>query len=164
MLVALTRRHWRELVSLTGIEETIGALERSLGVRLDDEDARYEYREVIAALVRPWFAQRGFAEVTAALDRSGVLWGPYRSIQELVDEPDSLLRRSDLMVDVEHPVSGVYPTPCGVLGFAGWREHSALPAPLLGDDTDDVLSSVAGLGATELAGLRARGVIGGDRD
>jgi 2-methylfumaryl-CoA isomerase len=164
MLVALTRRHWRELVALTDIAETIATLERSLGVDLGDENARYEYREVIAALVRPWFAQRRFDEVTAALDRSGVLWGPYRSIEELVEAPDSLLWRSDLMADVQHPGSGTYATPRSVLNFDGRREHTALPSPRLGADTAEVLARLTGREREDLDELFERRVIGGPHD
>jgi 2-methylfumaryl-CoA isomerase len=50
MIVALTERHWRNLVEMTGLSETIAALEQSLQVDLDAEEARYEYRQVLAAL------------------------------------------------------------------------------------------------------------------
>jgi 2-methylfumaryl-CoA isomerase len=161
MIVALTARHWRNLVEMTGISETIEALERSLKVDLVAEQGRYQYREVLAALLRPWFEQRTLEDVTAGLDKSQVLWGTYRTIEEFVMRPDSLMRSSDLMVDVDQPGIGTLPTPRPVLGFSGWDGGAPAPASTLGDDTDDVLGSLLGLGPNELEQLRARSLIGG---
>jgi 2-methylfumaryl-CoA isomerase len=161
MIVALTERHWHKLVELTGIAEAVAALETSLKVDLNAEEGRYRYRQVLKALMRPWFEERPFEEVTASLDRARVLWGPYRSVENLVTDPSSLLHLSDLMVDVDQPGIGTFPVPRPVLGFSEWDDAAPAPAPVLGRDTDDVLGRVLGLGADDLADLRSRSVIGG---
>lgn len=161
MLVALTRRHWQTLTEVTGVVETIGALERALAVDFADEETRYRYREVIAALVRPWFEQRTMDDVVATLEKSGVLWGPYRTVTELVRDTDSILHRGELMVAVDHPVSGPYLTPRSVTDFVGWRAHSALAAPVMGGDTSMVLQDVLGMDADAVQLLRRDGVVGG---
>lgn len=76
MVVALTKRHWRHLLELTGIGDAVAALERSLGIDLGDEDNRCRYREVLSALATPWFASRDLSAVTAELAASNVLWVP----------------------------------------------------------------------------------------
>jgi len=161
MIVALTQRHWRKLVQLTGIADAITALEHSLKVDLDAEEGRYRYRQVLKALIRPWFEERTFAEVTARLDEAKVLWGPYRTVENLVTDPTSLMHLSGLMVDVDQPGIGTFPVPRPVLGFSQWEDDAPAPAPILGQDTDEFLGRVLGLGGTELAALRARAVIGG---
>jgi 2-methylfumaryl-CoA isomerase len=161
MVVALTSRHWRNLVELSGVGEAIAALERSLGVDLSDEEARYRYREVLAALIRPWFEGRTYEDVAAELDGSQVLWGPYRSMWEFVTDPASLLHASGLMADVDQPGIGTYPSPRSVLEFEGWAETNPAPAPVVGEHTDDVLGSLLGLRGADLDDLRDRGVIGG---
>lgn len=159
MIVALTERHWDHLVELTGVGEAITALEHSLKTNLAEEEQRYRYRELLAALLRPWFEEHTFEEVAAGLAPTHVLWGRYRSVEELVNDPDSLLAESAIMAEIDQPGIGTYPTPRSVLEFDGWQQH--LPAPLLGQDTDDVLSSLLGLGEDDLDGLRRRKVIGG---
>jgi 2-methylfumaryl-CoA isomerase len=161
MIVALTERHWRKLVELTGIADAITALERSLGVDLDAEEGRFRYREVLEALIRPWFEERNFQEVAAGLEAAKVLWGPYRSVENLVTDPASLLHLTDLMVDVDQPTIGTFPVPRPVLGFSSWEAAAPTPAPVLGQDTDDVLHQLLGLDDRDLAELRARSVIGG---
>lgn len=164
MVVALTQRHWRHLVELTGVGETIGALERSLGIDLGDEDTRYRYREVLSALMTPWFATRTLAELKGALDGSNVLWGPYRTIDDLVRDPDSLLGMSQVMGEVDHPRLGRYPAPrCVVVDERG-SEAQIRRAPVLGEDTESVLTSLLGLDPLALGRLVEAGTIGGAGD
>jgi len=160
MIVALTARHWRNLVTLTGIGETIAALEQSLGVDLGSEEERFRYREVLTALLRPWFENRTLEEVTPDLEASHLLWGPYRTVEDLVHNPSSLLHTSDLFADLDQPGIGTFPVPRGVLDIDGMA-NEALRAPVLGEHTDEVLTTLLGLAASELAAMRDTGVIGG---
>ncbi len=50
--------------------------ERSLDVDLAQEESRYEYREVLTALLSSWFAQRSFDEVTPGSTRAGCCGAP----------------------------------------------------------------------------------------
>jgi 2-methylfumaryl-CoA isomerase len=161
MVVALTNRHWRNLVKLCGVGEAIEALQRSLGVDLTDEEARYRYRELLTALFRPWFESRTYEDVVASLEESQVLWGPYRTVWDFVTDPTSLLHTGDLMADVDQPGIGPYPSPRPVQQFDSWAERTPVPAPMIGEHTDDVLGGVLGLDGADLEGLRERGVIGG---
>jgi 2-methylfumaryl-CoA isomerase len=163
MIVALTERHWRNLVAMTGLTETIAALERSLDVDLAQEESRYEHREVLTALLSSWFAQRSFDEVTRGLDESRVLWGTYRTVEHLVTDPKSLMHATDLMVDVDQPGVGRFPVPRPVLDFAGWDDGTPAPAPRLGEHTAEVLREVLGFDDDQLTDLRARSVIGAER-
>jgi 2-methylfumaryl-CoA isomerase len=162
MIVALTERHWRKLVELTGISEAILALEKALSIDLSLEEGRYRYRTVLEALIAPWFAERSFADATAGLERARVLWGPYRTVESLVADPTSIMHASGVMVDLQQAGVGKVPTPRSVLNFSGWDDPGPTPAPVLGQDTNSVLSAWAGLSETELGDLRARRLIGGE--
>jgi 2-methylfumaryl-CoA isomerase len=159
MIVALTERHWRHLVELTGTGETIAALERTLQVSFGEDGTRYRYREVLAALFSGWFARHSTEEVSAALADRSVLCSPYRTIEQLVTAPDGPLATSDLFAEVDHPGIGPLPTPGTALGGAGPGRPPG-PAPLPGADTDAVLGDLLGLDAGALADLRRRGVTG----
>jgi len=154
-------RDQEDLTRFAGIGEAIAALERSLHVDLDVEEGRFRYREVLEALIRPWFEERSFAEVTSSLEAAKVLWGPYRTVEGLVTDPTSILHQTDLMVDVAQPGVGTFPVPRPVLSFGAWEGGVPRAAPVLGQDTDEVLTRLLGLSDVELAGLRARSVIGG---
>lgn len=160
MVVALTRRHWRKLVQLTGIADAIAALEQSLHVDFGLEEGRYRYRAVIEALIAPWFAGQTFADITSLLEEAQVLWGPYRTLEDLVHDPASIMHSTDLMTDVHQEGVGTIPVPKPVLRFSGWDTPGAVPAPVVGQDTDAVLSARLGISPAELAELRERRVIG----
>lgn len=163
MIVALTERHWRNLVELTGLSEVIETLEGALKADLTAEEVRYEHREVLTALLRPWFASRTLDEVSAGLQASNVLWGIYRSVEDFVTSPSSLLNTGDLMVEVDQPGVGRFPVPRPALRFSASNGEDPAPASPLGADTGDVLRSILGFDAAQLEDLRARSVIGGAR-
>jgi 2-methylfumaryl-CoA isomerase len=161
MVVALTPRHWRSLIELTGVAEAVDRLQESLGVDFAKDGDRFTHRRVLNDLIRPWFQARNGDEAIAALESAGVLWGRYRTVTELVNQPDSLLHTSGLLHNVEQPGIGTYSVPGPVLEFSGWTPGEPKPAPLLGENTDEVLGSILGLADHELSDLRQRGIIGG---
>jgi len=160
MVVALTERHWRNLVEMTDTGEAISALERSLGVDLQDEGVRFEHRELLAALFTPWFERHGTEDVHKGLDDSQVLWGSYQTVEEFVRDPGSLVARSPLFAPVHHPGIGTFPTPRSVLDGAR-PDGPPAPAPLPGQDTEAVLRELLGLNGEAIGDLRQRRVIGG---
>lgn len=160
MVVALTPRQWKHLLEVTRLEQVVAALETSLDADLSREEERYRHREVLAALLRPWFSSRSYDLVAKELDASGVLWGSYRTVEQLVIDDDSLLAQSQIFASVDQPGIGTYPAPGSVLRSADNPSEVRL-APLLGEHTDEVLTELLGLGPERLEQLRASGLIGG---
>ncbi|TAM66229.1 MAG: 2-methylfumaryl-CoA isomerase [Microbacteriaceae bacterium] len=161
MLVALTPRQWRALVAVTGTIAVFTALERSLGVDLGEDGERYRCREVIAAILKPWFESRSYADVAAALAEAHALWSPYRSMADVVQE----FRSSDapsVLADVEQPGVGRVVSARSPVRIDAAYESAAI-APSLGEHTDQVLEQVLGLSPHELARLHDDGVIGASR-
>ena len=67
MVVTLTRRHFRDLVDVTGSGTAVAALADALGVDFGSEGDRYRYRDVLSGLFATWFADHTAEEITAAL-------------------------------------------------------------------------------------------------
>lgn len=158
MVVALTSRQWHDLVRLTGVAEPVALLEKSLGVDFSVEGSRFRYREVLAALIAPWFEERSLDEVSGAFAGSSVLWSPYRRFTDLVGEDMVELLANPMMGEVDQPDIGRYLVPGSPLAFAGTPRPVA-PAPRLGEHTADVLVELLALSANDLDDLRGRGVI-----
>ena len=128
MVVALTRRHWRNLVEVTGSAGAVGSLEQALTADFGEEGTRYQFREVISAVLAPWFAARPHADVAAALDQGHVLWGDYRTVEEFVGPGGSALAGNPLFAEIEQPAAGTFPVPGPVARAAGWGGSRPRPA------------------------------------
>jgi 2-methylfumaryl-CoA isomerase len=153
MVVALTEGQWRALCEVTGTGPVFTALEQALAVDLRDEAARFELRETIASVLKPWFAARGFEEVRADLDRARVLWGPYRSMREAAAASGG----DSLATHVAQPGVGEMLATGSPLRWDSTAGGPA-PAPVLGADTEDVLSGL-GLSQAEIGRLAQAGVV-----
>jgi 2-methylfumaryl-CoA isomerase len=163
MVVALTARQWRSLVEITGIAEACAGIERVTGHDLMTESGRFEARDMIALVLRPWFAARGLEEVGAAFEGTGVSWGPYQTFRQLVEEDPRVSTANPLFEAVEQPGIGTYLAPRSPLDFANAGTLPAAPAPVLGGDTEQVLAEVLGLSAGEIGELHDAGVVAGGR-
>ncbi|MGW3614021.1 CoA transferase [Micromonospora sp. NPDC005163] len=156
MVLALTTRQWRALCEVTGTTAVFAALGPALGVDLDTDEGRFRMREPIAAVLRPWFAARPLSKVGNLLDGARVLWGPYRTLRDVAHAyghagPDSLLRHV--------PQPGVGPMLAAGFPVRGLAAVGPRGAPRLGQDTEQVLTEVLGLGREEYARLVDAGVV-----
>jgi 2-methylfumaryl-CoA isomerase len=163
MVVALTARQWRSLVDVTGIAEACRSIEQVTGHDLGTETGRYEARDLIAALLRPWFASRDLATIREEFAGTGVSWGPYQTFSQLVNEDPRCSTANPMFAEVEHPGVGTYLMPGSPLSFSGVDRVAVRRAPVLGEHTEEILADVLGLGATEIGRLHDDGVVAGPR-
>ncbi|MGH7112413.1 MAG: CoA transferase, partial [Stellaceae bacterium] len=161
MIVALTRRQWRALGEATGLAERFQMIGPLMEVDLDSEAGRFAAREVIAALLARWCKAHTLAEIGAAFAGTAVLWGPFQDFFQLVREDPRASPANPLFAEVEQPGIGRYPMPGLPLDFSAAPRQPTHPAPLLGEDTDAVLSAVLGLSQAEIARLHAHGLAAG---
>jgi 2-methylfumaryl-CoA isomerase len=162
MLVALTSRHWRDLLALTGRTEVIQAVEGALKADFSTESDRYAHREVLLGLLRPWFAERDSDEVAAALATTSVLWSTYKTFTDLLGVGRAELEANPMFSVLEQPGVGEYLAPGSPLAFAGLPRRPE-PAPRLGEHTDQVLRELGGYSSDEIEDLREAGTVAGPR-
>jgi len=147
-----SERHWHSVARVLGREDL-----------LDDPayantPLRAARMEEIDALVSKWTLGRTKDEVLAELTRAHVPCAPVRTTREVVEDPH--LRARSVWVDIDHPRRGRTKVPVSPIRLHGAPPaRVARPAPLLGQDTDRVLSELLGTTADELAALHAAGVI-----
>jgi 2-methylfumaryl-CoA isomerase len=141
MLVTMTARHFADLLRATGLTETFDELERMLGADFSADAVRYEHREVIAALLAPWFARHTVDEVATAFASTSVLWERYLSFAEAAREAE--VAENPLFRRITQPGVGSVLAPGSPLVQPGVGDVA--PAPVLGADTEDVLREL-GLG------------------
>src|SRR6185312_13834047 len=83
MVVALTGRHFRDLVEVTGTGPAVTALADALKADFSSEGDRYRHRDVLSGLFAPWFNEHSAAEITDALSATTVLFERYRTFSEV---------------------------------------------------------------------------------
>jgi 2-methylfumaryl-CoA isomerase len=161
MVVALTARQWSALVEATETGETFAGFEGVSGYNFDTEAGRFEGRELIAAILKPWFASRTLDEVRAAFTPAGVSWGPYQTFHQLVTEDARCSTANPMFEEVEHPGVGTYLMPRSPIDFSVCGRLPVRRAPLLGEHTDEILADVLGLASATIADLHDRAVVAG---
>jgi 2-methylfumaryl-CoA isomerase len=160
MVVALTSRHWRDLLLMTDMVGPVTALEISLGVDFSVEDDRFEYREVLAGLFQRWFAARSVEDVCTALSGTSLVWSRYRTFGQAVRHLQSPDGANPIVSVVDQPGVGAYLAPGSPLRFSS-TVSTAEPAPTLGEHTELVLAQELGLSRQRIAELLANGAISG---
>ncbi len=132
MLVALTPRHFRDLVAMTETGDAVSAIEKALGADFATEADRYTHRGVLTPLFAAWFARHSTAEVEAALSKSAVLSERYRTFAEVVES--GVLQQNPLFAELDQPGIGKY-LAAGLPAQFDGEHYFAGAAPELGSST-----------------------------
>jgi 2-methylfumaryl-CoA isomerase len=155
MIVALTRRHFRDLVELTQSSTTVDQLATRLGADFEQEGDRYRHQDALTDLFGPWFAAHTTDEVADALSSTSILWERYQTFEDVV--VDAKVTNNALFTRLQQPRIGEYLAPGLPISIDG-SYPSCAPAPALGDHTDDILRDF-GLTASERVELFDAGTV-----
>ncbi|MCQ4122740.1 CoA transferase [Rhodococcus tibetensis] len=156
MIVALTRRHFRDLVAVTETTAAIEALEHALGVDFGLEANRFTHRDVLTALFARWFSDHTSTEVAKALADTSVLVERYRTFQDVVESGE--LEQNPMFTTMDQPRIGTYLAAGHPAAFDG-HHATVAPASAVGEDTAEVLKDWLGTSQSDIAALHERGVV-----
>jgi 2-methylfumaryl-CoA isomerase len=141
MVVALTPRQWTSLLETTGTTRVVTAVEAELGADFSREGDRWTHRDVLTALIRPWFAARTVAEITDALAVSHVLWSPFRRLADVAAELSSTTYHG-VVGSRDDPGIGSILATTGAIRLRDVPDREPAAAPTLGEHTDSVLGAL----------------------
>jgi 2-methylfumaryl-CoA isomerase len=162
MVVAITPRQWKGLVATLDIAAAVSALEAELKISFaTDEGARFIHRERLFPIFEKAFARRDLAELAAAMDADGVTWAPYQTLYEAATQDPRLFTQNPIFEATANPSGETYPAAGSAATLAGTVRGHVMPAPRLGQHTDEVLATVLGLGEAHIARLHDAGVVAG---
>ncbi len=160
MVVAISQKQWEALGKATGLGARLAMIGPMLDLDLATEEGRFEARDAISAVLKPWFARRSLAEIGRIFDLAGVLWGPYQDFHQLVRDDPRCSTANPMFEQVDQPGIGRLLSPRSPVAFSTSTTPPAMVAPTLGADTAAVLRSVAGLSEQDLKRLAQNGIIG----
>ena len=119
--------------------------------------ARLPKLKSIFDTIEQWTMTKTKFEVMDTFNPLNVPCGPILSMKELAEEPS--LRKTGTIVEVDHPERGTYLT-VGMPVKLSDSPAEVKRSPLLGEHTDEILTSVLGYDAAEVERIRASGAIG----
>jgi 2-methylfumaryl-CoA isomerase len=161
MVVALTATQWRNLYTATGLLDQFDALGAKMGIDLSTAGSRFRVRREIAKILAPWFHARMLSEVEGIFEHHRVCWAPYRTMREVVEKNPDCSTQNPMFSMVDHPGVGSYLTPGSPLEFSAMERRGAVRAPLLGENTDEILGEVLGMSDREIGQLHDDRVVEG---
>jgi CoA:oxalate CoA-transferase len=136
---------------------TIGRVDLIDDPRFDTPALRTEHHAELEPILNEAMRQKTTSEWLEEFDAIGLPCGPLNNIAQAAEQPQVVARR--MLVEVEHPRIGRLKLPDTPVKLSRTPGGIKGPSPALGQDTYEVLSSLLGLSAEEMAELAAAGVI-----
>lgn len=162
MVVAVTPRQWTGLVAALKLKEPIYALETELGVRFaENEGARFYHRHRLIPLVEEAIGQIDAAQLSVEFQAHAVCWAPYQSLHEAINRDAYFSSENPMLSNLDHPSGLRYLAAGSAATIPEDRRRPPQAAPVLGRDTQQVLSDLLGLSAGQIGELRSAGLVGG---
>ena len=134
----------------------IGRPELADDPRFSSEEARWENRDALNAIITEWTTARSKHEVMRILGAAGVPCGAVQDTGEVLADPH--LKAREMIVDVDYPGRGVYQTVGCPVKLSDPPVAVSRP-PQLGEHSAEVLEDLCGLDAAEIRRLREDGVV-----
>jgi 2-methylfumaryl-CoA isomerase len=141
MVVALTPRQWSSLLEATRTTDVVTAVEAELGADFSREGDRWTHRDMLTALIRPWFATRTVTEIADALAGTQVLWSPFRRLAEVAAELAGTTEDAVVSIRNDSGVGAILATT-GAIRLRGVPDPEPAAAPTVGEHTDAVLETL----------------------
>ena len=137
--------------------QAIGKTEIADDPRFAKNAERVENRALLIAILREMFRSRENEHWLKLLNEAEVPCAPIQTIDQVFAAPQ--VRHREMLVEVEHPTAGTLRMAGIPVKFSGTPATVRLPPPLLGEHTEEVLSSWLGINNKEIADLKGKKVI-----
>ena len=138
------------------LAHAVGCPEWVTDPRFATNPARVENLRALDAQLSAWFVARPWSEIAATLEAEGIPFSKVYSIEDIERDPQFIAREA--IVRLPDALYGSLPAPCIVPRVPG----RVMPIPRTGPDTGEhntELLAAYGVDATQLASLRAEGVV-----
>jgi len=157
-----TRDGWMTFLAINdqefrGLCAALARPELAVDERFAALDGRLQNSGALIEIIRAAIATETIDALCGRLRHEGVPCAPVLAPGAVPDDPQ--VRAVELIVEIDHPVTGRVRMPRAVGQFGGTPLGRPTPAPVLGEHTDEVLAEL-GLTLDEIRGLRRDGIVG----
>jgi crotonobetainyl-CoA:carnitine CoA-transferase CaiB-like acyl-CoA transferase len=143
---------WKALVS------ELGAPSWTEDPRFATQPDRFAHQDALDAHLSAWTAGRDAHETMHRLQAAGVTAGAVQNSQDL-DESDPQIAHRGTFFDLDHPVIGEARFEGSPVAFSRTEQDNWRSAPLLGEDTAHVCTTLLGMDPAEVDALVEEGVL-----
>jgi crotonobetainyl-CoA:carnitine CoA-transferase CaiB-like acyl-CoA transferase len=150
-----TQKFYENLVTVLSQIEGFGFLASDPRFTLNVD--RVKHKKELMEILERAFQTKTTDEWLAILAAADVPAGPVLTIDQALSNPQAQHRH--MVVEAEHPVAGWYKMAGNPVKISQIQEETFLPAPLLGQHTEEVLTSLLDYTAEQVLALRREGVV-----
>ena len=127
--------------------------------RFANPEDRVDHMEEVEALVTEWSRTRSMAEALGALRKRKIPCEPVLEVKEVLEDPQ--LKARGMIQELEHPLNPKTgaKTAGFPIRFSVRPAEDISPAPLLGDNNEEIYRGLLGLSQEEMEELRIEKVI-----
>ena len=148
--MVITGDAWESLLALSGNSNLIG------NKIYETEDSRKEHADEIYEIIAEWTKTHSKNEIMEILSDLGIPCSPVKDTVELLN--DEHLSERQMIVNLNDPDRGEYKA-IGCPIKVGNSEIDITPPPLLGQNTEEVLTELLGIELNQIKSLKHNGVI-----
>ncbi|MES2322608.1 MAG: CaiB/BaiF CoA-transferase family protein [Pseudomonadota bacterium] len=118
---------------------------------------RLQHRDVLVPLLADMVRTRTRDQWIAQLEAVGVPCGPINDLHDVFENPQVKARGT--AIEMDHPSAGKVKLVRSPMKMSVTPADAALPPPMLGQHTDEVLRDLLGRSEQQIAALRDKGVL-----
>jgi crotonobetainyl-CoA:carnitine CoA-transferase CaiB-like acyl-CoA transferase len=137
--------------------EAGGRADLAADPRFATNPLRVQNRDLLVPLLAAIVKTRTRAEWIAQLEAVGVPCGPINDLGEVFENPQ--VKARGVAYEMDHPAAGKVKLVRSPMRMSATPAGAALPPPMLGQHTEEVLREVLGRSEEQIAQLRASGVL-----
>lgn len=137
---------WAKFCKVIGKEDLID------DERFKTNPLRNQNYDELRPLIAKEMVKKTTEEWLELLEKAGVPNGPINTIDKVLQDPQVLAR--EMIVEVEHPAAGKLKVPGVPIKFSDTPGSIRIPAPLLGQHTEEILKEMLGYDDEKIKSLR----------
>lgn len=160
MVAALTPKQWTGLIAAFGVENEIAALEQELGLRFADGDTpRFVNRHRLFELFQQAAERFDWAGLSARMGAQACTYERYRTMHEAAHDPQLVTGNPLFGPSPANPSGFEYPATRSFANMPEKEVGDPLPAPYLGQHSEEVLAERLGLTSAVIGKLVDAGTV-----
>jgi crotonobetainyl-CoA:carnitine CoA-transferase CaiB-like acyl-CoA transferase len=139
------------------LSDVLGHPDWKADERFSTNPARVKNREVLIKMLNQITEKHDSNHWASLLEAAGIPCGPINNLAQVFQDPQVVAR--EMRIEMHHPLNDKLPLVASPMRFSETQVEYRHPPPLLGEHTEDVLSSLLKLDGEQIIFLKKDGII-----